>query len=255
MSHVLTITPGAVTTWAHDVFGKAVALATFANMASTLVVDGGGDILPTAVDWPVFDVAASAISYPFRYSDDEWTDFGALTAQYSDPGEIFRSRRTIAKVGERFHSQQPYRYAVATQAPERRGSRSACNIKAVRSRARTSQRNTRSRVGHVPRLCSVVCRSRAKTRLRCPARLRLPRRPKPPSPWFGRKGLDPRLAEAFVPGAGWITFDPTNRSVGGRDLIPVPVARDISLCTPVCGSFFGPSDSFLSMDVTVSVTA
>jgi transglutaminase-like putative cysteine protease len=63
------------------------------------------------------------------------------------------------------------------------------------------------------------------------------------------------LAEAFVPGAGWITFDPTNRSVGGRDLIPVPVARDISQCTPVCGSFFGPSDSFLSMDVTVSVTA
>jgi transglutaminase-like putative cysteine protease len=50
------------------------------------------------------------------------------------------------------------------------------------------------------------------------------------------------LAEVFVPGAGWITFDPTNRSVGGRDLIPVPVARDISQCTPVCGSFFGPSD-------------
>jgi len=25
-------------------------------------------------------------------------------------------------------------------------------------------------------------------------------------------------AEVFVPGAGWITFDPTNRSVGGRNL-------------------------------------
>jgi transglutaminase-like putative cysteine protease len=59
----------------------------------------------------------------------------------------------------------------------------------------------------------------------------------------------------FVPGAGWITFDPTNRSVGGRDLIPVAVARDISQCTPVSGSFFGPSNSFLSMGVTVSVTA
>jgi hypothetical protein len=43
MSHVLTIRPGAVTTGAHDVFGNAVALATFANMSSTLVVDSVGD--------------------------------------------------------------------------------------------------------------------------------------------------------------------------------------------------------------------
>jgi len=30
-----------------------------------------------------------------------------------------------------------------------------------------------------------------------------------------------------VPGAGWITFDPTNRGVGGFNLIPVAVARNI----------------------------
>ena len=34
-------------------------------------------------------------------------------------------------------------------------------------------------------------------------------------------------AEVYVPGAGWITFDPTNRSVGGSNLIPVAVARGI----------------------------
>ena len=33
--------------------------------------------------------------------------------------------------------------------------------------------------------------------------------------------------EVFVSGAGWISFDPTNRSVGGSNLIPVAVARDI----------------------------
>jgi FAD/FMN-containing dehydrogenase len=36
-------------------------------------------------------------------------------------------------------------------------------------------------------------------------------------------------AEVFVPGAGRIAFDPTNRSVGGFILIPVAVARDIRL--------------------------
>jgi hypothetical protein len=39
-----------------------------------------------AAAWPVFDIAAEAICFPFRYSDDEWTDLGALTIpQYADP--------------------------------------------------------------------------------------------------------------------------------------------------------------------------
>jgi hypothetical protein len=83
MSHELTIAPVAETTWALDVFGNAVAVATFATMAETLVIDSVKDILLNAVAWPVFAIAASAISYPFRYSDDEWADLGALTvAQY-----------------------------------------------------------------------------------------------------------------------------------------------------------------------------
>ena len=88
ISNVLTIEPVAVTTWAHDVFGNAIAVATFATMADTLVIDSVEDILLNAVAWPVFDIAASAISYPFRYSEDEWTDPGALTiAQYPDRAE------------------------------------------------------------------------------------------------------------------------------------------------------------------------
>jgi transglutaminase-like putative cysteine protease len=58
-----------------------------------------------------------------------------------------------------------------------------------------------------------------------------------------------------VPGAGWITFDPTNRSIGGLNLIPVAVARDIGQAMPVAGSFVGASDAFLGMDVEVRVTS
>src|SRR5271154_3701797 len=88
MSHTLTITPPATVTWAHDVFGNAVAVATFATMTDMLVIDSVADILVNAAAWPVFAIAASAISFPFRYSDDEWTDLGALTIpQYPDPAE------------------------------------------------------------------------------------------------------------------------------------------------------------------------
>ena len=50
-------------------------------------------------------------------------------------------------------------------------------------------------------------------------------------------------AEVYVSGAGWITFDPTNRNVGGANLIPVAVGRDIRQVMPVAGSFVGMSDA------------
>ncbi len=62
-------------------------------------------------------------------------------------------------------------------------------------------------------------------------------------------------AEVYVPGAGWITFDPTSRSVGGANLIPVAVARDIGEVVPVAGSFVGMADAFREMSVKVSVTS
>jgi hypothetical protein len=43
-------------------------------MADNLVIDSVAELQLNAAAWPVFDVAASAIFYPFRYPDDEWTD-------------------------------------------------------------------------------------------------------------------------------------------------------------------------------------
>ena len=61
--------------------------------------------------------------------------------------------------------------------------------------------------------------------------------------------------EVFVSGAGWISFDPTNRSVGGANLIPVAVARDIRQAAPVSGAYAGNSDALESMSVKVLVTS
>jgi hypothetical protein len=57
-----------------------------------------------------------------------------------------------------------------------------------------------------------------------------------------------------VPGAGWINFDPTNRSIGGFNLVPVAVARDIMQLMPVSGSYVGATDAFAGMEVEVLVT-
>jgi transglutaminase-like putative cysteine protease len=250
MSHVLVITPDPVTTWAHDVFGNAVALATFANRASTLVINSVCDILLNAVEWPVFDIAASAISYPFRYSDAEWTDLGALTiAQYPDPdARLQKWARSFVRsfptdtlsllkdlnAGVAQCVQYQSREVEGTQAPNETLSlgSGSCRDFAVLFTEAARQ------LGFGTRIVSGY--------LHDPNHLLL---------GSAGGGSTHAWAEVFIPGAGWITFDPTNRSVGGKDLIPVAVARDIGNCTPVAGSFFGPSDSFLSMDVMVSVTA
>jgi hypothetical protein len=77
ISSQITVTPDL--TWAQDVFGNAVATATFQLTATNLVIASVAELQLEAVAWPVFDIAFSAMSYPFRYSDDDWIDLGALT--------------------------------------------------------------------------------------------------------------------------------------------------------------------------------
>jgi transglutaminase-like putative cysteine protease len=74
-----------------------------------------------------------------------------------------------------------------------------------------------------------------------------------PTEPFG-SGTTHAWAEVFLPGAGWITFDPTNRKMGGFNLIPVAVARNLSQAMPVSGTFTGTSDDQLTLTVTVRVT-
>jgi transglutaminase-like putative cysteine protease len=62
-------------------------------------------------------------------------------------------------------------------------------------------------------------------------------------------------AEVYLPGAGWIAFDPTNRNVGGSNLVPVAVARDIRQAMPVAGGFNGSGDALVGMSVEVQVTS
>lgn len=59
--------------------------------------------------------------------------------------------------------------------------------------------------------------------------------------------------EIYLPGAGWIAFDPTNRSVGSQNLVPVAVGRDIHQVVSVSGSFSGGRGALSDLSVEVSV--
>ena len=249
ISSDVTVTPTAVVTWAHDVFGNAIATATFQSMTNHLVIDSVAELQLNAIAWPLFDIAASAISYPFRYSDDDWTDLGALTVQqYPDPAGRLRDwarafvrstpTDTLAllkdlSVGISGSIRYQSREDMGTQSPTQtldRGWGSCRDFAVLFIEAARS-------LGFGARIVSGYLYN-----------------PDRNSVGATEAGSTHAWGEVYVPGAGWITFDPTNRGVGGFNLIPVAVARDIRQAIPVAGSFVGMTDAFQAMSVEVLVT-
>jgi transglutaminase-like putative cysteine protease len=243
-SHFLNVEPDATVTWAHDVFGNAIATATMRSTTDHLVIDSVADLQLDVAPWPVFDIAASAASYPFFYARDEWIDLGALALpQYTDRAGRLRDwargfvrstpTDTLAllkdlSIGVAETIRYQSRDDEGTQTPVAtldRGWGSCRDLAVLFIEAARS-------LGFGARIVSGY--------LYNPERA-------------AEIGSTHAWAEVFVPGAGWITFDPTNRGVGGFNLIPVAVARDIRQTVPVSGSFVGATDGFSSMSVKVVV--
>jgi transglutaminase-like putative cysteine protease len=248
-SHI-TVIPAGTLTWAHDVFGNAVATATFKMMSDSLVIDSAAELELDAVAWPVFDIAASAISYPFRYSDDEWIDLGSLSMpQYMDPQGHLRA-------WARGFVRNTPTDTLALLKDLSAGVSIQINYQSREDEGTQSPIQTLDRGWGSCRDFAVLFADAART-LGFGARIVSGYLYNPNQSFVGSSsmGSTHAWAEVFVPGAGWISFDPTNRSVGSFNLIPVAVARDIRLAMPVAGSFFGMSDAFIGMTVEVAVSS
>jgi transglutaminase-like putative cysteine protease len=245
----LKVSPTAVVTWAQDVFGNAVATASFDSVADHLVIDSVAELQLEAAAWPVFAISAAAISSPFSYSDDEWIDLGALALQqYRDTANqletwargFVRGATTDTlsllkdlNIGVAETIRYQSRDDMGTQSPTEtlaRGWGSCRDLAVLLMEAARS-------LGFGARIVSGYLYN-----------------PEPDIFENRGDGTTHAWVEIYVPGAGWITFDPTNRGIGGGNLIPVAVARDIRQTIPVAGSFVGMTDAFRGMSVEVRIT-
>lgn len=236
--------------WTHDVFGNCVAHIAFATPARELVFDSVIRLEHTPNAAPDFRIDEAALAFPFSYDREELPDLAStISRQFADDGgEVegwarqFASGSSRAKTGQllmtlcyAIHEGFTYqrRSEHGTQSPlmtlqSRRGS---CRdfallmMEAVRSLGFAARFVT----GYV-----YVAGRDGK-------------------PHLGG-GSTHAWCQVYLPGAGWVEFDPTNGIVGNRDLIRVAVARDPSQAIPLSGTYYGKAGSELGMTVQVNVT-
>ena len=248
----LTCSPAATLRWHYDVFGNSIALASFAEPADELRIESHLVLETYAVERPAFQIAPDAVSYPFVYSADDRIDLGRLLERHhSDPtdrlgswarafvrGNPTDTSALLADLNNGVAAAVSYRgrETEGTQTPVETLNRGlgSCRDLAVLliEAARTLGFGARVVTGY---LYSHAADDRSK-------------------PAIGT-GATHAWAEIYLPGSGWIAYDPTNTTIGGSDLIRVAVTRDISQAVPIAGSFVGTPSDYLGREVDVSVTS
>jgi transglutaminase-like putative cysteine protease len=242
----LAITPApARLHWLHDVFDNSVAIARFAETATELRFDSRVTLEHVETALPDYALERHAARWPFAYTESEAFDLArGRHRQYLDPDVDAWARTFLPSAG-----------ATGTMAL----------LRAVTLGIKTDFRYVRrieKGVNHPAdtlRHRSGSCRDFAVLMMEAVRSLGLAARfvsgylfvPDGDTGQSG--GATHAWLQVYLPGAGWVDFDPTNSIIGNRHLIRVAVAWDHRQALPLWGTWTGPPNAFLGLDVEVSV--
>jgi transglutaminase-like putative cysteine protease len=235
--------------WLQDVFGNSVAIATFDKRATKLVFDSRVRLQHTPSELQKVNIEKYARFYPFTYSSEEMPDLlRSIERQHLDPlRQIDRWARSFlmasgetdtlamlsamtASIKKNFTYVSRHEKGTQTPIETLATQKGTCRdfamlmIEAVRA------------LGFAARFCSGY--------LYNPSRRDKHRGGGNTHAWV----------RVYLPGSGWVEFDPTNGIVGNRGLIRVAVARDIYQAVPISGTWSGFPGSFIDMTVEVDVS-
>ena len=249
LSAALDISPAPISLhWIHDVYSNSVAVARFSTEASELRIET--NISLDHNDHGLhFRTEPDAKAWPLLYGPDTLPDLEPLLRRhYPDEGEVEAwARQFIEPVGTRETG-----HILMTMTT------------AIKESFRYSRRTD---PGTQPPLVTLAtgtgtCRDFALLMIEAARSLGFAARfvtgyiyvPSRDREGIRGGGATHAWVQVFLPGAGWVEFDPTNGIVGSRDLIRVGVARDPAQAKPLSGSFIGAREDYIGMTVEVKVT-
>jgi transglutaminase-like putative cysteine protease len=272
MSASLEVSPRSRQYWIHDVFSNSVAVVEPLIPAEELKFTARFTISHYGVHNLELPVAEDAKYYPFTYSADDSIDLANfLQPQY--PEDVAQLRAWVAAF-------LPSRGKIHTRDI-------LINInEAIRKDFRYVARDAMGTQRPIETLTlgAGTCRDFALLMMEAARSLGLAARfvsgylydqaldqGAPPTPTqgggqqsitqVGSRDVEPVVGagathawlHVFLPGAGWIPFDPTNMLSGGTDLIRVAYTRTPEQAAPIQGAWTGNAADNLGMTVQVSV--
>ncbi|MBV8972462.1 MAG: transglutaminase family protein [Sphingomonadaceae bacterium] len=234
--------------WLHDVFSNAVAIASFDAAATHLYIAAHAtlDHRPAAIE--AFALESYARRYPFTYSSEDMPDLiRSIERQSHDPERVV-DRWARAFIGDDGRVETTVLLERITRAIHRDFAYVGRSEPGTQSPLETLAK----RQG--------TCRDFAVLMIEAARALGLAAR------FVSGYLYDPAASETrigggnthawvsvFLPGSGWVEYDPTNGIVGSHGLIRVAVARDPYQAVPLSGTWTGLPGSCVGMDVTVTI--
>jgi len=234
--------------WIHDVFGNCLTLVDFSAKCELLEFDTVIRLEHTPENAPDFRIEDYARLHPFSYSEDEAPDLAAyIRRHHPQDTEV---EEWLGKFVWRDTSQPTGRLLMTLNEAIAEGF----------SYERSTSRGTQS-PGETLKYLRGTCRDFALLMMEAARLLGFAARfvtgdvyvPSLDGPLRLGGGSTHAWCQIYVPGSGWVEFDPTNGIVGNRDLIRVGVARTAEQAIPLSGSYWGDSDDELGMEVMVNV--
>lgn len=235
--------------WTYDVFGNVVCTASFFGTTDELSIESRLELerFPSAV--PTRFETGADVSFPLAYSLDEMLDLGAC----------------LAGAGEAFEPDLEdwmHRILMANEGGAMEILRALCLEIHGGFAYEARFEGTARTASETFAMKSGACRDFAAFFIAIARRLGFGARfvsgylfDPPSDERSGLQGVGAThaWAEVYLPGVGWVEFDPTNGLVASDRLIRVAVAREAYQALPISGSFVGATTAFAGLWVGVDV--
>ena len=242
----LAITPQPVhVRWLHDPFDNSVTIASFEGTTSELRFESTVTLEHFEATLPEYPLEDYARKYPFRYADEDFPNLIRALNRDSPSVRVANWALQFLDAAETTDTMKLLRamtFGISEQIPYNRR---------VEKGVQTAEETLL--IGRGSCRDFAVLMIDAVRSLGIAARFVTGYIFVPDSSGLAGGGATHAWMQAYLPGAGWIDFDPTNSIIGNRNLIRVGVAWAPEHVLPLWGTYSGSARAFLGMEVTVTV--